>query len=104
MHRKHHEESDALKAARERKDTAAIAFLEKRETSDKVQPYDHAKGFDESQYDMSKGEIGNPAVPNPHAPAVAPLPENQSTGLCVECGKPVAPGQNYVCRDHVRGN
>lgn len=24
--------------------------------------------------------------------------------LCVECGKPVAPGQNYVCRDHIRGS
>jgi hypothetical protein len=74
----------------------------RRKTLRQVQAYDPLKHFDESKYDMSKGEIANPSVPFPHEPAVAPLPSNQSTGLCVECGAPVAPGQNYVCRDHVR--
>jgi hypothetical protein len=69
-----------------------------------TQSYDIQKGYDERLYDMSKGEIANPAVPNPHPPAVAPLPANQSTGLCIECAKPVAPGQNLVCRDHVRSS
>lgn len=100
MHKKDDEEPHT-KAHRKHDDS--VATLERRPTSDKVQPYDSTKGFDECKYDMSKGEIGNPAVPEPHEPAVAPLPSNQSTGLCVECGKPVAPGQNYVCRDHVRG-
>ncbi len=35
-------------------------------------------------------------------PKVAPRPSNQSSGLCIECGKPTAPGQNEVCVDHVR--
>lgn len=101
MQRKHDEHHTRTK---DDDDAAATATLERRPTSDKVQPYDDTKGFDETKYDMRKGEIGNPAVPDPHPPKVAPLPENQSTGLCVECGKGVAPGQNYVCRDHVRSN
>jgi hypothetical protein len=72
------------------------------EVSDKIQPYDHSKGFDTTKYDLKKGEIANPAVPNPQDLATSPLPANQSTGLCVHCGKPVGPGQNYVCREHMR--
>lgn len=72
------------------------------EVSDKIQPYDHSKGFDATRYDLKKGEIANPAVPDPKEPAVAILPANQSTGLCVHCGKPVGPGQNYVCREHMK--
>lgn len=102
-------------AHKKSEETGGVAVLDRREdfterrnmgadrkTSDKIQPYDDRKGFDERLYDLRRGEIGNPAVPVPHALATAPLPSNQSTGLCVECGKGVAPAQNLLCRDHVR--
>lgn len=98
MHKKaHHTHKDADTATLEREDAKAEG-----KALNFTQPYDLNKGYDERLYDMSKGEIANPAVPNPHAPAVAPMPSNQSSGLCIECAKPVAPGQNQVCRDHVR--
>lgn len=37
-----------------------------------------------------------------HPPKIAPQPNNGSSGYCLECGKVVAMGQNYVCRDHIR--
>lgn len=37
-----------------------------------------------------------------HELKVPPAPNSQSTGKCVECGKPVAMGQTYVCTDHMR--
>lgn len=33
---------------------------------------------------------------------VAPQTEAPVEGPVCECGKPVAPGQNYVCADHIR--
>ena len=43
-------------------------------------------------------------VPAP-APVIEPLPVAIPAGpVCTECGKPVAPGQTYVCLDHIRRN
>jgi hypothetical protein len=97
-----HEKDETHAKAHHKDDDGLSSGKQRRETLGHTQPYDATKGFDECKYDMSKGEIANPAVPEPHAPAVAPLPGHQSTGLCVECGKPTAPGQTYVCRDHTR--
>jgi hypothetical protein len=106
-HRKaHSKDSDGATALLDRRDPSEDKDRRhpsaERPTSTKIQAYDASRGFDERNYDMRKGEIGNPAVPNPHPLAAAPAPGNQSTGLCVECAKGVAPGQNYVCRDHLR--
>jgi hypothetical protein len=35
------------------------------------------------------------------APAPVVKPTERREGLC-ECGKPVAAGQTYVCKDHIR--
>lgn len=43
-------------------------------------------------------------------PVVAPVPEPQKAnqpfgpGQCDVCGNPVAPGQTWVCKDHIRTN
>lgn len=41
---------------------------------------------------------------------IAPVPEAQKAkqpfgpGQCDVCGNPVAPGQTWVCKDHIRTN
>ncbi len=104
-HATHHKKDDDEEVRAKTTDPTADAkpaHGEGAEVSDKIQAYDHSKGFDATRYDLKKGEIANPAVPEPKEPAIAPLPANQSTGLCVHCGKPVGPGQNYVCREHMK--
>lgn len=106
-HVTHHKKADEDERPKTTDSTAnapAPAIGPDAEVSDKTQPFDHSKGFDVTRYDLSKGEIAHPAVPNPQEPAIATLPANQSTGLCVHCGKPVGPGQNYVCRAHMKAS
>ena len=66
----------------------------------------HAKQDAERHPQLSKLEEeqrANMTAQRTDPPKVAPRPANQSSGLCIECGKPTAPGQNEVCEAHMRG-
>lgn len=39
------------------------------------------------------------SIPEPEVKASIP---EESGPKCAECGKPVAPGQNSVCKEHIR--
>lgn len=38
----------------------------------------------------------------PEKPVIVVPPANQAAKACIECGEPLAPGQNYVCKDHIK--